>query len=262
MRKRTGNGKKRNQKWLYIILTVGIVLIVFFGYKLSQELSEYEAGNSTYEWIAETAKGSMQTETEPFEFADEKEQYVSPVSFEKLREINPDVVGWIYCENTEINYPIVQGEDNSYYLTHLFDGTKNSSGSIFMEKENASDFSDDNTILYGHRMKNGSMFACLEKYKEQQYYAEHPEMMLYTPTAAYRIKLFAGYVVDGGTASFPINFGSDAEQQDFVEDSKERSTFYSEIAPKQDEKLITLCTCTYEFENARYVVVGKLEKAP
>lgn len=116
------------------------------------------------------------------------------VDFEALREINPDLVGWIYIEGTEINYPVVQGADNQYYLKHLFTGEWNSSGCIFLGARNCTDLSDRNSILYGHHMKDGSMFHGLMEYKSQEYYDEHPTVLFLTPDANYEVKIFAGYV--------------------------------------------------------------------
>ena len=110
----------------------------------------------------------------------------------ELRRISGGAVAWIYSEDTVIDYPVMQGTDNSYYLTHLYDGTDNKVGAIFLDYRNSADFSDKNSVLYGHHMKSGKMFASLEGYKDQDYYNGHPHLFLYTQGRTYRIDLFAG----------------------------------------------------------------------
>ena len=92
------------------------------------------------------------------------------VDFEVLQTENKDIIAWLHCPDTKINYPVAQSEDNSYYLKHLYDGTANKVGCLFIDYENAEDFSDNNTIIYGHNMKNGSIFGTLDSYKKADYW--------------------------------------------------------------------------------------------
>ena len=179
------------------------------------------------------------------------------VDFEVLWETNEDVVGWIYCEDTPINFPLVQAEDNDYYLRRLIDGTCNSSGTLFVDYRNADDFSDSNTIIYGHNMKNKGMFGTLSNYKEQSYYEEHPVMWLLTPEESYKVELIAGYV----TASTSEIYSFGLVEEDIlalVEKSIEQSTFTSGFQVSQGDSYVTLSTCSYEYDNARYVLIGRL----
>ena len=116
------------------------------------------------------------------------------VDFDALREKNDDVVAWIYCPDTPINYPVVQAADNEAYLHRLLDGSKNSAGTLFMDFRNSSDFSDWNSVIYGHNMKNGSMFGTLMDYKTQSYFDAHPKVFLLTPEQDYVVKIVAGFV--------------------------------------------------------------------
>lgn len=179
------------------------------------------------------------------------------VDFEVLWETNEDVVGWIYCEDTPINFPIVQAEDNDYYLRRLIDGTWNISGTLFADYRNAADFSDSNTIIYGHNMKNKGMFGTLPNYKEQSYYDEHPLMWLLTPDGNYKVELIAGYVTS--TTSEIYSFGQTEEEVlALAEQSIEKSTFASDFQVLQGDRFVTLSTCSYEYDNARYVLIGRL----
>lgn len=186
-------------------------------------------------------------------------QSLIEVDFDYLQEINPDIVGWIFMENGKINYPIVQGTDNNYYLVRLPDKTWNRLGSIFMEYENKPDFSDDTTVLFGHNMLDESMFGSLKYYREQWYYDENPHMYIFAPHATYRLEIFAGYVVkEKDIGSLHQTFESIEEKRKFVADSILRSTFESNVHIDDDDRIVSLFTCTYDYADARYVVHGKL----
>lgn len=183
------------------------------------------------------------------------------VDFESLLEINSDVIGWIYIEGTNINYPVVQGEDNDYYLYRLFDGTYNSSGSIFMDYRNHEDFLDPNTVLHGHHMRNDSMFANITEYKNQSYYDAHPYALLLTPDGNYKLEFFAGYVTGLDSIAWKMRFSSDRDFAAWLDQTIGESCFSSDVVPTAQDRLVTLSTCTYEFENARFVLVGVLRPA-
>ena len=182
------------------------------------------------------------------------------INFKALREVNPDVIGWIYSPNTTINYPVVQGDDNAYYLKHLADGTENRNGCPFLDVQNRPDFTDDNSIIYGHHMQNGTMFAGISWYEDQSYYDEHPVMYLMTPEAAYRIELFSGYITTMDSSAYMQNFGSVREHKDWLKEVSGRSDFRANLEISAYDRVITLSTCAYRFENARYVLHGKLVK--
>lgn len=152
---------------------------------------------------------------------------------------------------------VAQSEDNDYYLRHLLDGTRAGAGTIFMDYRNSTDLSDFNTIIYGHHMKNGTMFAFLLNYREQEYYETHPSLFLYTPGHRYRIEMIAGYTtgVEDGIYSLPAT----KENRDAIlEHAKKESDFTSNVTVEEEDKLVTLSTCAYEYPNARYVVIGRL----
>ncbi len=181
------------------------------------------------------------------------------VQFDKLWEINEDVVAWIYQENTMINYPVAQAENNSYYLRRLLNGRYNIAGTIFMDYKNSPDFKDKNTIIYGHNMNNDSMFASVEYYKNQEYYDKHKTAFIITPCTAYKVHFIAGYV----SKAKGEQFGTFEESEDFdkyIEDAARKSTFKSEYEYKKGDKIVTLATCVYDFRNARYVLLGVLEE--
>lgn len=181
------------------------------------------------------------------------------VNFEYLHGINKDVAGWIYCEDTPISYPFLQSPDNNYYLYRLVDGTQNPSGSLFLDFRNQFDMSDWNSVIYGHNMHDGTMFASLNEYKKQEYYDAHPVMYLLTPEKQYKVELVAGILAraDASFYDFPV---PEDKQEAVVKGWLEASTFKTKTQIQPDDRFVTLSTCSYEFSDARYVVIGALRE--
>ena len=180
------------------------------------------------------------------------------MDFEALRKIIPDIRGWIVIEGTNINYPIVQGRDNAFYLDHLPDGTPNRAGSIMLDADNAPDWHDDLNVLHGHRMRTGDMFGSLSAFAEADYAREHLAMWLFTPQGDYRIELIAACTVDGKALGFPTNFRYDAAFAAYVNQLVRRSAYQPETLPAREDRLVILSTCAYTFDNARFVLLGRL----
>lgn len=180
--------------------------------------------------------------------------------WEALRAFNPDICGWIYCPGTAIDYPVVQGTDNDWYLNRTVDNRKSVVGSIFLESTNSVDFQDDVSVIYGHHIRGGRMFTPISGYKEQAYYEEHPEMYLYTPGGDYRVELFAGEILSGSTGSFPLQFQDKDKRREWMEKITAGGAFSGAVPPAAEERILALCTCTYEYQDARYTVYGILKK--
>lgn len=195
-------------------------------------------------------------------YSEEKVYYgQSPqVDFDGLKAGNSDVVGWIYGPGTSINYPVVQGADNEYYLTHMVDGRENKCGSIFMDSLNAEDFSNDNSIIHGHHMRNGSMFAGITNYAAQSYYDSHPVMWLVTPDKSYQVELFSGFVTTTDSNVWQIEFASQEEYGKWLTEMSEASAFKSDVRPETKDHVVTLATCSYENSDSRFVVLGILRE--
>lgn len=180
------------------------------------------------------------------------------VDFSKLEAVRGTVAGWLYCEGTVLNYPVAGGKTNEYYLSHLLDGARNSMGTLYIDDDNAADFSDRNTIIHGHHMKNGSMFGWLESYRDQAFYEAHPAMYLLTPDGDYRLELLAGYTSEAAGSAYRQWFEDDAAFLAFMEAAMERSDFQTHAVVEPTDRIVTLSTCAYVFENARYVVHARL----
>ena len=266
--------KRKIPLLLLCILFLGVA--GFFGSRLYRAQNEYRAGEQAYEALTQYVhlETSPTPQTKPTEPAspislnitpEETEPPTEPdntnwtvVDFEALHAINPNVVAWIFIEGTNINYPVVQGKDNSYYLYRLFDGSYNGAGSIFMDYRNESDLSGRNTVLYGHHMQNGSMFNQITEYKDQAFYDAHPVCLVMTPDKNYKLEFFAGYVTDMNSQAWKLEFASDEEYALWLEDATARSTFTGSVKPTAQDRVVTFSTCTYEYDDARYVLVGIL----
>lgn len=184
---------------------------------------------------------------------------VSPISidFNVLTEENADVMGWLYCPETPINYPVVQADNNEYYLCRLLNGEWNPSGSLFMDYRNSSANMDWNTVIYGHNMKNYSMFGTLHLYSDQAYYEQHPVIYFLTPEADYKIELISGFVTPADSALYNI-YLPESDRTKLISDILKSSDFISDTDTSKNTRLLTLSTCSYEYDTARYVVVGKM----
>jgi sortase B len=189
-----------------------------------------------------------------------KQRLLLQVDFDYLQSQNEDIKAWIYCPDTPINYPIAQSDDNDYYLHRLTDRTTNSAGTLFIDYRNKPDFTDLVTIIYGHNMKNSTMFGTLDLYKDQSYYDEHPVMYLDTKDDEYTVELISGYITDADSNTYIIPTKL-ADRDEYVNDTIKISTFNSGITTKDlkpTDNLVLLSTCSYEYQNARFVVVGVL----
>lgn len=260
------NKLARRHLILGLIAALSVTILVISIIMITSATNEYEESAEAYDNLAQHVSFST---IEPIKSTNAPDSYNLPneeaapsawpsVDFKALARINPDVVAWIICEDTRINYPVVQGDDNAYYLRHLFDGKNNGAGSLFVDTNNEPGFVDLNTVIYGHNMKDKSMFATILEYKNQEFFNQHPTMILLTPDGNYIIELFSGYVANVEDKCWKLWFSSNIEFEQWITDTKLRSSFKSSVEAGISDRFITLSTCSNEFDNARYVVVGKL----
>ena len=253
--------KKQGRALYYLILLVLLGILVFSAVKIisyfkqqsdaadaQQEISDNYITPGTTSNGDNTGNGDGSADTSTVT----PDPETITVNFTEMIADYPDVVGYIYCANTNLKNPIQYGKGNDYYLTHDSKGNTNNNGSIFMEALNSSSFSDGNTIIYGHNMKSGMMFADLTKYKDKSYYSSHPYIYIYTPSQNYRLDLYAGFVCEHDDEVYSTSL-----TQDQLKAMAAKSTFTSNIGTPTG-KTVTLSTCSYEFDNARYVVIGAL----
>lgn len=180
------------------------------------------------------------------------------IDFDELSAQNPDIVAWIYSDTLNINYPVVQGKDNSQYLRRGFDGRYLFSGTLFIDSFNSRDFSDLNTVIYGHNMRSGTaMFTSIWKYRKQAFYDENKMFWLLTPAKTYKLLPFCGKIVKADDESYII-YENDDNFYEYVYRTANDSLFKSDVDVTSVERIVTLSTCSYEFKNARFALVCKL----
>lgn len=249
-------------------ILLAVVLLAGFcygGWNIYRANKAYEADREVYSDAAGTY-ATLPVHIPPEPGPDEDEERHEPVyaplvvDFNKLCEAAPDIQGWIYCEDTNINYPVVQGADNEKYLHHTYIGDYAAAGSIFLEAANSPGFVDSNNIIYGHHMKDKSMFAGLSNWASQEYYDGHPVMWLLTPEQDYMIELFAGYITPAGSDVYAVFQGPSEWFDGYLATALENSDFNCdpEFVPDGGARYVVLSTCNYTFQNARYVLHGKL----
>ena len=221
---------------------------------------EYKQGEKEYSRIADLLVGPADSSIYLSKNEDSESGAPVDVNFDLLQEMNASAVGWLYCEGTPINYPVVQSTDNSYYLNHLYDNQSNSSGAIFMDALNGPELTDANTLIYGHNMKNGTMFASLQNYKHQSYYDKHPVIYYLTKDHDYRIDVFSCYETVGGSETFTIFFDSPETYSGYLQNIRDKSMIASSVPVSDKENIVTLTTCSYNFSDAKCVVQGKVTK--
>ncbi|MCD8216929.1 MAG: class B sortase, partial [Clostridiales bacterium] len=180
------------------------------------------------------------------------------IDFDSLKAINADVIGWLRFDDTEsvpVDYPILYGETNDIYLhTNLY-GESYSAGSIFLEAANSPDFSDYYNIIYGHNMKNGSMFGSLKKYRrEVDFYESNPYFTIYTETTAYRYQIFSYEEVKDDSEIYTVGYAPDEIYQSLIDTMVAGSMENTGITPDCNDRIVTLSTCTSTGDNYRFVL--------
>lgn len=178
---------------------------------------------------------------------------VATIDFDKLRAKNPDIVGWVYAKGTGIDYPIVQGKDNEEYLHMDYNKKKSSSGTIFLDHGCDKSFISDNNIIYGHHMKNGTMFAKLLKFREESFLKKHHVIILYTPKKTMYLKVISSYAVKAQD-QMPITFANEMQKKEYITKIRRMSEPSIKLDDKKIDRIYTFVTCSYERDDNRTYV--------
>lgn len=252
-----------------LVALLCLCVILYASCNIFMQYQEYKAAVDEYDELTEiayqNAKGGAAPDTDEQDAnaangRGDVPPYESPIDFETLREINPAIVGWIVVEGTSINYPILQGEDNSHYLNFTYTGAANSSGAIFMDYRNAASFTAQNTIIYGHKMNNATMFHDLSEYKSQTFYEAHPAFTIFTPDQEYRCEVFAAYVTSPISETYVLDFDDKASFVQYLNIAIDRSVIQTGTVLYSTDRIVTLSTCDYTFDDARMVVHAVLHE--
>ncbi len=223
-----------------------------------KEIQQVQPKESTEESTEETATDVAEESTEVIENTSD-----SPIDWEGMWKINEDVYAWITVPGTVIDYPILQhATDNTYYLNYNIDGSYGYPGCIYTENLNAKDFSDNNTVIYGHNMKNGSMFAGLHQYEEKSFFEEHSQILIYTPEKENEYTVFAAYIYDDRHLLYSFDFANEDVYASYLENITNMrdlsANIRDDISVTKDDKIITLATCMSNQPDKRLLVQAVL----
>lgn len=264
--KKNKKRRKAGDFILTLVLVIAIGVFCYAAYNLYHIYTEYKKGSDEYNQIEKMAV----TNRDPDEEAkaqeaageEEKPSIVAPmkIDFQALRSVNEDVIGWIYIEALDgISYPVVKGSDNSYYLHMTYEKNYNFAGTIFVDCENSGDFSDCNTLVYGHNMKNGSMFGQLRKFSQDpETYKKSKYFWIFTPEKDYRYEIISAYTTGVNSDTYTLFKGPGTEFEEYLNTIVSRSEIQTEAENLNiKDKVVTLSTCTGN-ESTRFVVQGRM----
>lgn len=241
------------KRWVIIVTLLILILVMVLAAawylicKSHEGEQEYESQKRIYDSV-KPSKGKSEVENVNY-LAD-------------CQEINSDTVAWIMIPDTEIDFPVVQGKDNAYYLNHSFEGLYSDLGVPFLDYRCTSDFTDFNSIIYGHHIKGGMMFSGLDYYKQEDYFKAHSIGYLTTKDKMYIIHFFACLVSESDGIAYNVVFMTDREKTDYLEKISAEALVWNDFSVEflANKRLVALSTCSYEFEDARTVVIGYLEE--
>lgn len=280
--------EKRIHVITYLLLSILIVLSIIYiinFFLLKQEAKEQsellstidiyekENANKVAQNILEDEEKNVEEELEEkgktisTENSIEKQKQATErmLQVKELQGQNPDIIGWLEIENTNINYPVLQGTDNSYYMTHNYKKENSKNGSIFLNADYNWNIPSNNFLIYGHNLGNGMMFQELLKYEKERFYQEHPIIRFTTAKedAEYEIiSVFKSRVYYKSEKNvfryyYFINSKSEEEYNQFVKNAKNASLYPIDTTANYGDQLITLSTCSYYVEDGRFAVVGR-----
>lgn len=260
-------------------LTAVLTLVFLIsGFRFVQSQREKSHGNSTYEAAQQLAAESRQDVPQSASVTEEPAQerqpqwMVAPIEEDDphiktleamdltaLREVNPDVVGWILIPDTEINYPLLQGPDNDYYLQRTWDHKSNAMGSIFLECMNLPELTNYNTIVYGHNMNDGSMFADIREYRNLEFWKNHPYVYILSDFGVYRYEVFSSYPANVKGIAYTLMFPDKAARTKFLDSVIASSSIDTGLRPEDTDRILTLSTCHGAGYSHRWVVHARLK---
>ena len=251
--------------FIIIVCCLSIIGYKFYNYfvdkKLNNEIQSF-APNISEVYLSDNSEEVDANSKNVNEALDNVVNYKNKVinaNEEELKSINNNYEMWIQIPNTEINYPVVQAEDNEYYLKHNFKNKSNMSGTIFVDYRNNID-EDKNIIIYGHNMRNGTMFNNITKFKDESFFNNNNTINIIRNNTLYQYEIFSVYVEDESKVSLDTEFADNEIFVNYALNEGAKSIYNKNITITEEDKIITLVTCSYEYTGARTILVGKLKK--
>lgn len=262
------------KNWLNIGIILGAIIMVIAAINIGLSLLDYQKASTVYDdleqdyvIVADQEKkedknqpaSQEQPSQETPEVAEIPWNEMVKVNMEGLQELNPDIKGWIYFENETISYPILQGKDNEEYIRTTYNGKKATAGSIFMDVENKADFTDNHTLIYGHNMKDLTMFGKLKYYKtDEDYFPDHKYFQIITSNKKLRYQVFAYKEVEEDSLIYAVYSNSNTDFYKFAKNVISSANQCPEgVIVGYDDRVVTLSTCT-DRDDKRFVVCGIL----
>lgn len=262
-----------------LLMLIALVVFLFSGYILYGYYKEYRAGTQEYDNLESSfaADGQESENLEDLEDDDALQSIsgrevatvwengrevtlptmTNPIDFSELKSVNDDIVGWLRIRALDISYPVVQAQDNDYYLHRTFEGVENFAGCLFVNCYNQPDMTDQNTIIYGHNMKNGSMFGKLHNFQEEDVFSKSKYFWVFSENFIYQYRIFSAMTVNKVGTTYQT-FWTNAEFEDIKTRAFENSVVdNSNVTLNYDDRIVTLSTCTGD-DSTRFVVMGKL----
>lgn len=252
-------GRKKGRKVLTGLIALGFLFSM--GMVLRQQAEYRQIVHDRAEAVqlaglSEQGKPLVQAQKGP-ELPEEAAS-LAEVDLAALRAVNEDVVGWISIPGTELSYPLVQGEDNQYYLTHTWRREASSGGAVFLECMNRRDMRGFHTIAYAHRMNNDTMFGTLKYYRDSSFWEAHPSIYVVTDEGIARYDIFSAEEVSVTGIVYRLDLEESELEAEFLQACMDGSVIDTGIVPKEDARVLTLSTCTGNGHATRWVVHGTL----
>ena len=244
----------------------GLAGILIAAWNLVSSQMEYKKEEDAYEEILDDYVVNPKEPDEKKDPAEKgivklKEYKYLDIDFLGLMEMNSDIIAWIDVPGVGISYPVLQGKDNSYYLTHLSNGADGIHGSVFVDFHNEPHFMDQNTIIYGHNMKDGTMFAPLDNYWNEGKYLEDPYFYIYTPKEVLIYKIYSCYEGSSSGVAYTYGFSDEDSFREFLNETRDSSLYETVTGTKVSDRIVTLSTCVNTSRQNRFIVHGVLWKS-
>lgn len=255
--------------WIKALFCLALALFLLSGGALVRYLEVYRSGREEYEALVELAlkeTAGADGETKDGGSGDGKTGAdIAPdspeVDFEALKRINPQIFAWLYIPGTGISYPVVKGEDNETYLNRTFQGSQSIVGCLFADFRCQAPSPESNLIIYGHNMKNGSMFGSLRSYRSREFYETHPEIWLYFPDGSlYRCPVTGCFDIPSSYQSLPVLFEGE-EKEHYLRSTEAARLYPVQASPSRESGLVTLVTCVAGHKEQRLAVQAEMKPA-
>lgn len=248
---------------LIIISIIYILKYIYTNISLKKEIEEETNLLNTIQIDESKMKTAVVNENTPK--IEEPIETEKTLKVKELKKENQDIVGWLEIKDTNINYPVLQGEDNEYYMTHNYKKQKSKNGSIFLDKDYNWNIESNNLLMYGHNLNNGTMFQELLKYEKEEFYKKHPIISFTTEKeesnfeiiSVIKTKVFYKDEKNVFRYYFFINPNNEEEYNNFIKNAKKESLYETGKTANYGDELITLSTCSYHVKDGRFAVIGK-----